>query len=86
MIKMLVSFLLCIFLSLSHSFSQAYYFYPDAAGSMNPSIPTPEKFLGYTIGSQHTRHDKIVEYIKELSKVSDRVSFKVIGETYQWRV
>ena len=65
--------------------AQAGYFYPDAQGSMNPKIPTPENFLGYAVGSQHTRHDKIVEYIKELSKVSDRVSYRIIGETYEHR-
>ena len=65
--------------------SQQTYFYPEAAGKMNPAIPTPEKFLGYAVGSQHTRHDKIVEYIKELSKVSNRVSYKIIGETYEHR-
>jgi hypothetical protein len=25
-----------------------------------PSIPSPETFLEYEIGSQHTRHDQIV--------------------------
>ena len=78
-------FLLCISLLFNQSFGQSGYFYPDAAGKMNPGIPTPEQFLGYAIGSQHTRHDKIVEYIKELSKVSDRVSYRIIGETYEHR-
>ena len=65
--------------------SQSSYFYPDAASAMNPAIPTPEKFLGYAIGTQHTRHDKIVEYLKELSKVSNRISYQIIGETYEHR-
>ena len=70
---------------MSAAFGQAGYFYPEAPGSMNPAIPTPEQFLGYPVGSQHTRHDKIVEYIKELSKVSNRVSYQIIGETYEHR-
>ncbi len=74
-----------IFLLIFQLSAQSTYFYPDAAAKMNASIPTPEKFLGYSIGSQHTRHDKIVEYIKELSKYSNRVSFKIIGETYEHR-
>jgi hypothetical protein len=85
MIKRLILFLCCLVSFNVYSFSQAGYFYPDVTGSMNPSVPTPEKFLGYPIGSQHTRHDKIVEYIKELSKVSNRVSFQIIGETYEHR-
>ena len=64
--------------------AQAEYFYP-AAGDMNPTIPTPEKFLGYAIGTHHTRHDKLVEYFKELDKLSDKVSVQVIGETYEHR-
>lgn len=64
--------------------AQSEYFYP-AAGDMNPTIPTPEKFLGYAIGTHHTRHDKLVEYFKELDKLSDKVSVQVIGETYEHR-
>ena len=85
MINRLITFLICIFSFCTYSISQAVYFYPDTSDSMNPSIPTPEKFLGYAIGSQHTRHDKIVEYIKELSKASNRVTFQIIGETYEHR-
>jgi hypothetical protein len=64
--------------------TQAEYFYP-AAGVMNPVIPTPEKFLGYAIGTHHTRHDKLVEYFKELDRLSDRVTVQIIGETYEHR-
>ncbi len=77
--------LVCVFFITAISLGQAAYFYPEASGAMNPSIPTPEQFLGYPVGSQHTRHDKIVEYIKELSKISKRVSFQIIGETYEQR-
>jgi len=38
--------------------AQAEYFYP-AAGVMNASIPTPEKFLGYAIGEQNQPTGKI---------------------------
>lgn len=52
---------------------------------MNPGIPTPEVFLGYPIGSHHTRHDKIVDYFQELDRLSDRVILRIIGETYEHR-
>ena len=65
--------------------SQADYFYPTSK-SFNRSIPTPEEFLGYPIGSHHTRHDKIIEYFKTLDRLSDRVSIEEIGETIGHRV
>lgn len=64
--------------------AQENYFYPSA-GKFNPNIPTPAQFLGYNIGDQHTRHETIVAYIKELDKLSDRVSSEVIGETFEHR-
>lgn len=64
--------------------AQSSYFFPKA-GPMNPSIPTPEQFLGYPIGSHMTRYDKMVEYFRELDRLSDRVSMEVIGETYEHR-
>lgn len=65
--------------------AQPSYFYPEQAGTMNKTIPTPEQFLGYAIGSHHTRHDKLVEYFKELDRLSDRVTVQVIGTTYEHR-
>ena len=56
------------------SFAQTDYFFPKK--QLNPTIPTPEQFLGYGIGSHHTRHDKLVEYMRELDRVSDRVTFQ----------
>ena len=67
------------------TFSQADYFYPNT-GAMNPAIPSPEKFLGYAIGTHHTRHDKLVEYFKELDRLSDRVTVQVRGESYEKQV
>jgi hypothetical protein len=64
--------------------TQAGYFYPNSE-AFNAAIPTPEKFLGYAIGTHHTRHDKLVEYFKELGRLSDRVNFQIIGETFEHR-
>ena len=65
--------------------AQPAYFYPEGLGSMNKSIPSPEQFLGYAIGSHHTRHDKLVEYLKALDRVSDRLVVTAIGTTYENR-
>jgi hypothetical protein len=75
-----------LFLTLSFLLlqGQANYFYPNK-GNFDASIPTPEQFLGYAIGEQHTRHDRIVAYLKELDRLSDKVSFEIIGETFEHR-
>lgn len=65
--------------------AQADYFYPSAK-ALNKNIPTPEQFLGYPIGTHHTRHDKIVEYFKLLDQLSDRVVVEEIGKTIEQRI
>ena len=42
-------------------------------------------FLGYPIGDFHTRHDRIVAYMEELARLSDRAAYQVIGYTYEHR-
>ena len=83
---MLKKIIASLFLMLSFMLvqGQANYFYPNK-GSFDASIPTPEQFLGYAIGEQHTRHDRIVAYLKELDRLSDKVSFEIIGETFEHR-
>ena len=83
MLRKLVFGILAFFSLISVS-AQESYFYPGN-GKFNPAIPTPQQFLGYAIGEQHTRHDKIVEYFKELDRLSDRVSVEVIGRTFENR-
>ena len=80
--KTITSFLLA-FLLLQLS-AQESYFYPNT-GTFNPAIPTPEQFLGYGIGDQHTRHDQLVNYFHELDRLSDRVTLEVIGKTFENR-
>jgi hypothetical protein len=65
--------------------AQPDYFYPFTK-KFNAAIPTPEQFLGYPIGSHHTRHDKIIEYFKLLDQLSDRVAVEEIGKTIGQRV
>jgi hypothetical protein len=79
-----ISIVLVLFIFINKLVAQENYFYPNA-GKFNPAIPTPEQFLGYQIGDQHTRHDRLVEYFKELDRLSDRVSVEVIGKTFEQR-
>jgi len=76
---------LLIILSPLLAVAQADYYYPTAK-SLNKNIPTPQEFLGYPIGSHHTRHDKIVEYFKLLDQLSDRFTVEEIGKTIGHRV
>ena len=79
-----IFYLITVLLCTVTAFAQSEYFYPGA-GTMNPAIPTPEKFLGYAIGANHTRHDKLVEYFRELDRLSDRVTMQIIGKTFEQR-
>ncbi len=60
------------------------YYFPEGVAFL-PEVPSPEEFLGYPIGSFHTRHDQIVAYMKELASRSDRATYQEIGMTYERR-
>lgn len=63
--------------------SQDYFL--GGNGPYNPDIPTPETFLGYPIGTHHTRYDRLVSYMEELASISDRASIEIYGNTYEYR-
>ncbi len=65
--------------------AQTGYFFP-AGQEFDPGIPSPAEFLGYDVGTHHTRHDQIVAYMKELDRLSDRASYREIGRTHEHRV
>jgi len=75
---------IALIITLNSGFAQPAYFYPKAQ-QFNKQLPTPEQFLGYAIGSHHTRHDKVVEYFKTLDALSDRMTLLELGETYEHR-
>lgn len=60
------------------------YFFKDKA-PFDSKIPSPEEFLGYPIGDQHTRHDQIVAYLYKLAEVSDRAEIEIYGYTHERR-
>src|SRR6056300_754750 len=49
------------------------------------NISTPESFLGYGIGEQHTRHDLIVAYLEKLAEQSSRAKLIDYGKTHEGR-
>jgi Zinc carboxypeptidase len=60
------------------------YFFP-AGTSFDSSIPSPEEFLGYPVGTFHTRHDRLVDYMQRLATLSDFASYQSIGMTWEHR-
>jgi len=77
------SILTLLLLVSSTLFGQDYYL--KKFTPYQPEIPSPEAYLGYPIGSQHTRHDLIVSYFKKLASLSDRASFYQYGKTHEGR-
>ncbi len=80
---LLVAIMLGFLYTLPVSAQNSYYF--PKAKQFNESIPTPEAFLGYKVGDRQTRYDRVVAYMEELARVSDRVSIQTIGHTYEHR-
>ncbi len=60
------------------------YYLPDNI-VYNKNIPTPEEYFGFQIGEQHVSHDQLVSYMKELDRLSDRITAKMIGRTHENR-
>jgi hypothetical protein len=77
------SILLVLCFCFINAISQDYFF--KDFGPFDPSIPTPEAFLGYEIGDYHTRHDRIVAYMEALDKASDKANLIDYGKTHELR-
>ena len=49
-------------------------------------IQSPSDFLGYKLGTQFTRHHRVIEYFKHVeSQISNQVKMEQYGETYERR-
>lgn len=75
---------LFVFLLLSlHLFGQDYF--TEQYKPFLEDIRSPKEFLGYEIGSQHTRHDQIVSYLNYLASTSDQAELSYYGKTHEGR-
>jgi len=61
----------------------AYYLPTDV--TYNPDIPTPKEVVGHEVGEWHITHDKLISYMETLAKVSDRMTIKEHGRTFENR-
>ena len=75
-------FLAFIF-SLNKVSAQDYFL--ENNGPYDSNIQSPEEYLGYEIGFEHTRHDLIVAYLKYLSNVSEKAKIIKYGESHEGR-
>ncbi|SKB67946.1 Zinc carboxypeptidase [Parapedobacter luteus] len=82
-LKTILVQLLIFGLVIDGAVAQDSYYFPTA--QFDPSIPSPEAFLGYPIGSHYTRHDRIIAYFQELDRLSDKISVEIIGQSYEGR-
>ena len=83
--KSLLIILACIAVSASAQKKSLSYYLPENI-TYDKNIPTPEEFLGFQVGEQHTSHDQLVSYMRELDRLSDRITSKVLGRTHENRV
>lgn len=59
------------------------YYLPDI--SYDESIPTPQEFLGYQIGEWHISHDQQLAYMRELARLSPRITLTEYARTHERR-
>ncbi|MEQ8423735.1 MAG: hypothetical protein RIA63_03430, partial [Cyclobacteriaceae bacterium] len=57
-----------------------------ASAFAQPTLQSPEQFLGYELGSRFTRHHRVVEYFQQVVNARpNNVKFIQYGETYEHR-
>ena len=56
-----------------------------ARGSYQEGIPRPEEILGYPIGTRHSYHFQMEDYIQALAEATPRVRVINYGESYEGR-
>ena len=74
---------IAIVFSLNTTKAQDYFL--ENNGPYESNIQSPEEYLGYEIGFEHTRHDLIVAYLKYLSNISEKAEIIKYGESHEGR-
>jgi len=85
--RYLFLFTICCFFNLQsqNSLVDLNYYFSNQENTFDESIPTPESIIGHQVGEWHITHDKLVQYMKELARSSDRVTIQNRGLTYEDR-
>lgn len=69
-----------------HAFAQPHlsYYLPENV-TYDSLVPTPAEVLGHEVGEYHVSHDRLVQYMRVLDDVSDRITLETIGQTHEGR-
>lgn len=81
--KLLILLFISTLFGLKAQVPDAYYLPQNI--TYNKAIPTPKQFLGYQIGEQHVSPYETYSYMRELDRLSDRITLEVYGRTYENR-
>ncbi len=60
------------------------YYLPENI-TYNADIPKPSEIIGHEVGEWHATHDKLIFYMNQLARVSDRITIENRGETFEGR-
>ena len=60
-------------------------YYLPGNTTYNENIPTPAEIIGHEVGEWHVTHDKLLTYMYEIARSSDRVVLENRGTTFEGR-
>ena len=83
LLPLLIFFLCFSAFAQQEELSLDYYLPQDV--SYNEEIPKPQDIIGYIPGEWHITHDLLLNYMRELSRVSPRIEVENRGKTYEGR-
>ncbi|MDJ1470111.1 M14 family metallopeptidase [Xanthocytophaga flava] len=83
-ILFLVSSFLTFLVAHSQEKLSLSYYLPQHV-SYNSEIPTPESFFSWQVGEWHVSHDQLVSYLREVDRISDRMTLEIYARSYEGR-
>ncbi|MBO2545961.1 zinc carboxypeptidase [Salegentibacter sp. BDJ18] len=83
LLPLLIFFLCFSAFAQQEELSLDYYLPQDV--SYNEEIPKPQDIIGYIPGEWHVTHDLLLNYMRELARVSPRIEVENRGKTYEGR-
>lgn len=81
--SVLLVFFIANLIAAQNQLSLSYYL--SDTTTYNPEIPKPQEVLGFVPGEWHVTHDKLVEYMRVLARVSPRITLENRGVTFENR-
>ncbi|MEO9967783.1 MAG: M14 metallopeptidase family protein [Reichenbachiella sp.] len=83
--KKIISLLLAVLTAIIATAQVNLEYYLPQNVILDPNIPTPASVLGHEVGDWHVSHDKLVYYMYELARTSERIKIEEYGRTYENR-